>query len=163
MLARCRAMLAEGDEAAPLFEEALELHARETPPYDRARTQLAYGERLRRDRRKREARAQLRSALETFEGVGADLWAERARGELNATGESARKRDASTIDDLTPQELRIAQLVAAGASNRDAAAQLFVSPKTVEYHLRKVFLKLGVSSRVELARVQLAEPDQGPD
>ena len=163
MLARCRAMLAEGDEAPPLFDEALELHARETPPYDRARTQLAYGERLRRDRRKREARAQLRSALETFEGIGADLWAERARGELNATGESARKRDASTIDDLTPQELRIAQLVAAGASNRDAAAQLFVSPKTVEYHLRKVFLKLGVSSRVELARVPLAEADQGPN
>ena len=95
--------------------------------------------------------------------MGATLWAQRARGELNATGESARKRDASTIDDLTPQELRIAQLVAAGASNRDAAAQLFVSPKTVEYHLRKVFLKLGLSSRVELARVQLAGPDQGPD
>jgi DNA-binding CsgD family transcriptional regulator len=163
MLARCRATLAEGDEAAPLFEEALELHARETPPYERARTQLAYGERLRRDRHKRGARAQLRAALETFEGLGADLWAERARGELNATGESARKRDASTIDDLTPQELRIAQLVAAGASNRDAAAQLFVSPKTVEYHLRKVFLKLGLSSRVELARVQLAEADQGPN
>jgi DNA-binding CsgD family transcriptional regulator len=163
MLARCRAILAEGDQAEALFGEALELHARETPPYERARTQLAYGERLRRDRRKTEARAQLRSALETFEGVGADLWAQRARGELNATGGSARKRDASTIDDLTPQELRIAQLVAAGASNRDAAAQLFVSPKTVEYHLRKVFLKLGLSSRIELARLQLAGADQGPD
>jgi DNA-binding CsgD family transcriptional regulator len=163
VLARCRAMLAEGDEAEALFQEALELHARETPPFERARTQLAYGERLRRARRKIEARAQLRSALETFDGVGATLWAQRARGELNATGESARKRDASTIDDLTPQELRIAQLVAAGASNRDAAAQLFVSPKTVEYHLRKVFLKLGLSSRVELARVQLAGPDQGPN
>jgi DNA-binding CsgD family transcriptional regulator len=163
VLARCRAMLAEGDEAESLFQEALELHARETPPFEQARTQLAYGERLRRERRKIEARAQLRSALDTFDGVGATLWAQRARGELNATGESARKRDASTIDDLTPQELRIAQLVAAGASNRDAAAQLFVSPKTVEYHLRKVFLKLGLSSRVELARVQLAEADQGPN
>jgi DNA-binding CsgD family transcriptional regulator len=162
MLARCRATLAGGDEAEPLFQEALELHARETPPYERARTQLAYGERLRRERRKIEARAQLRSAIEAFEGVGAELWAKRARGELNATGESARKRDASTIDDLTPQELRIAQLVAAGASNRDAAAQLFVSPKTVEYHLRKVFLKLGLSSRIELARVPLGGPDQGP-
>ena len=111
----------------------------------------------------RRARAQLRSALETFDGIGADLWAQRARGELNATGESARKRDASTIDDLTPQELRIAQLVAAGASNREAAAQLYVSPKTVEYHLRKVFLKLGVSSRIELARIQLAGPHQGPN
>lgn len=163
MLARCRAILAEGDEAGPLFRQALELHARETPPYERARTQLAYGERLRRDRRKTEARAQLRSALETFDGVGAGLWAQRAQGELNATGESARKRDASTIDDLTPQELRIAQLVAAGSSNRDAAAQLFVSPKTVEYHLRKVFLKLGLSSRIELARLQLAGADQGPN
>ena len=162
-LARCRAVLAEGDEAEPLFQEALELHASETPPYEQARTQLAYGERLRRDRRKIEARAQLRCALETFEGVGAALWAQRARGELNATGESARKRDASTIDDLTPQELRVAQLVASGASNRDAAAQLFVSPKTVEYHLRKVFLKLGLSSRIELARVQLAGSDQGPN
>jgi len=163
MVARCRAILAQPHEAGPLFREALELHARETPPYERARTQLAFGERLRRDRRKTEARAQLRSALETFEGVGADLWAQRARGELNATGGSARKRDASTIDDLTPQELRIAQLVAAGASNRDTAAQLFVSPKTVEYHLRKVFLKLGLSSRIELARVQLAGPGQGRD
>ena len=74
---------------------------------------------------------------------------------MNATGERARKRDVSTLDDLTPQELRIAQLVAAGSTNRDVAAQLFVSPKTVEYHLRKVFVKLGVSSRIELARVQL--------
>jgi DNA-binding CsgD family transcriptional regulator len=164
MVARCRAILAEdGAEADALFAEALALHDHDAPPYERARTQLAYGERLRRDRRKLEARAQLRAALETFEGLGTAPWAERARGELNATGESARKRDASTIDDLTPQELRIAQLVAAGASNRDAAAQLFVSPKTVEYHLRKVFLKLGLSSRVELARVQLAGPDQGPN
>jgi DNA-binding CsgD family transcriptional regulator len=162
MVARCHAILAEdGAEADALFAEALALHDHDAPPYERARTQLAYGERLRRDRRKIEARAQLRAALETFEGLGTAPWAERARGELNATGESARKRDASTIDDLTPQELRIAQLVAAGASNRDAAAQLFVSPKTVEYHLRKVFLKLGLSSRIELARVYLAGPDQG--
>jgi DNA-binding CsgD family transcriptional regulator len=164
MVARCRAVVAEdADEAEERFREALALHDRDAPPYERARTQLAYGERLRRERRKTEARAQLREALEAFEGLGTTPWAERARGELNATGETARKRDASTIDDLTPQELRIAQLVAAGASNRDAAAQLFVSPKTVEYHLRKVFLKLGVSSRVELARVPLAEADQGPN
>jgi DNA-binding CsgD family transcriptional regulator len=163
MVARCRAILAEGDEADGLFQEALALHGGDVPPYERARTQLAYGERLRRDRRKLEARAQLRAALDVFEGLGTAPWAERARGELNATGETARKRDASTIDDLTPQELRIAQLVAAGASNRDAAAQLFVSPKTIEYHLRKVFLKLGLSSRIELARLQLAGPDQGPN
>jgi DNA-binding NarL/FixJ family response regulator len=82
---------------------------------------------------------------------------------LRASGETARKRDASTLDDLTPQELRIATLVAEGASNRDVAAQIFVSPKTVEYHLRKVFLKLGVASRIELARIPLAMQAQGPD
>jgi DNA-binding CsgD family transcriptional regulator len=164
MVARCRATLAEdGDEAEALFQEALALHDQDAPPYERARTQLAYGERLRRQRRKLEARAQLRAAHEVFEGLGTALWAERARTELNATGETARKRDASTIDDLTPQELRIAQLVAEGASNRDVAAQIFVSPKTVEYHLRKVFMKLGIASRIELARIPLAAPDQGPN
>jgi DNA-binding CsgD family transcriptional regulator len=162
LLARCRAVLAEDDDAADRhFAEALELQAHDVPAFERARTQLAYGERLRRDRRKVEARTQLRAALDAFEGLGATLWAQRARGELRATGETARKRDASTIDDLTPQELRIAQLVAEGASNRDVAAQIFVSPKTVEYHLRKVFMKLGVASRVELARISLAEDDQG--
>ena len=119
--------------------------------------------RARCQRRKTEARTQLRTALDTFEGIGATLWAERARGELQATGETARKRDVSTADELTPQELRIARLVAAGATNRDVAAQLFVSPKTVEYHLRKVFLKVGVTSRVELARVPLGNQDEGPD
>jgi DNA-binding CsgD family transcriptional regulator len=164
MLARCRAILAhDGDDAESLFAEALALHAQDGPPFERARTQLAYGERLRRGRRKIEARTQLRAALDIFEGLGAVLWAERARGELRATGETARKRDASTIDDLTPQELRIAALVSAGASNRDVAAQIFVSPKTVEYHLRKVFLKLGVASRVELARIPLAVQAQGSD
>lgn len=156
LLARCRAILSDDeDEAERLFEEAVREHSHDAPPFERARTQLAYGERLRRARRKIEARKQLRTALDTFEGLGNPLWAERARTELNATGEKARKRDVSTLDDLTPQELRIAQLVAAGATNRDAAAQLFVSPKTVEYHLRKVFVKLGVSSRIELARVPL--------
>jgi DNA-binding CsgD family transcriptional regulator len=160
LLARCRAVIAEdGDEAKRLFEDALEHHGRAGLAYQVARTRLAYGERLRRERRKIDARAQLRTALDTFEGLGTKLWAERARGELRATGETARKRDVSTLDDLTPQELRIAQLVAGGATNRDVAAQLFVSPKTVEYHLRKVFLKVGVNSRVELARVPLGDPD----
>jgi DNA-binding CsgD family transcriptional regulator len=159
LLARCRAILSEdADDIERLFEEALELHGREGLAYQRARTQLAYGEWLRRERRRIDARGQLRNALDTFEGLGTKLWAERARGELKATGETARKRDVTTLDDLTPQELRIAQLVAGGATNRDAAAQLYVSPKTVEYHLRKVFLKLGVNSRVELARVPLGEP-----
>jgi DNA-binding CsgD family transcriptional regulator len=160
MLARCRAMLTPGlDDAEALFHAALDLHSGGVAPFERARTQLAYGERLRRERRRSDARVELRDAVGTFEGIGAVLWAERARGELRATGETARRRDASTVDALTPQELRIAQLVGAGASNREVAAQLFVSPKTVEYHLRKVFLKLGVASRVELARLSLAGAD----
>jgi len=159
MLGRCRALLAEdADEADRLFRKALEHHGAGTPAWERARTQLAYGEHLRRDRRKTEARAQLRNAVDAFEGLGAARWADRARGELNATGETARKRDVSTLDELTPQELRIARLVADGGTNREVGAQLFVSPKTVDYHLRKVFVKLGISSRVELARIPLGEP-----
>jgi DNA-binding CsgD family transcriptional regulator len=156
MLARCRAVMAsDAEEADLLFQEALRHHDLRMGPYERARTQLAYGERLRRDRSRVQARIQLRSALDTFEGLGGMLWAERARGELRATGETARKRDPSTLDDLTPQELRVARLVAAGASNKDVAAQLFLSRRTVEYHLGKVFVKLGVASRLELARVPL--------
>jgi DNA-binding CsgD family transcriptional regulator len=168
MAMRSRAILTEDpDDADALFRATLEAHGRDAPPMEIARTQLAYGERLRRDRRRVDARIRLRTALDTFEGLGATPWAERARGELNATGETARKRDASTLDELTPQELRIAQLVAGGATNREVGAQLFVSPKTVEYHLRKVFMKVGVGSRVELARIPLGEPvaaaDQGPN
>jgi DNA-binding CsgD family transcriptional regulator len=156
ILARCRGMVAE--EAADkqrFFQEAIGFHARGTPPLERAKTQTVYGEFLRRARRRTEAREQLRPALATFEELGAALWARRAREELQATGETARKRDESTRDDLTPQELRIAQRVATGATNRDVAAQLFISPKTVEYHLGKVFMKLGIKNRMELARMDL--------
>ena len=90
------------------------------------------------------------------------LWAERARTELNATGKTARKRNVSTLDALTPQELRVARLVATGSSNKDVAAQLFLSRRTVEYHLGKVFTKLGVASRVELARAALEPSLAGP-
>jgi DNA-binding NarL/FixJ family response regulator len=121
-----------------------------------SRTALAYGEFLRRAQRRMEGRVQLRDALTTFEALNTPLSAERARAELEATGIIARKRDPSTLDTLTPQELRIAKLVAGGTSNRDVASQLFLSPKTVEFHLRKVFVKLGVSSRVELASLLLA-------
>jgi DNA-binding CsgD family transcriptional regulator len=162
MIARCRALLAaDPDEADPLFKEALE-YQQQAPPFERATTQLAYGEFLRRAQRRADARAQLRAALAGFEGLGAELWAATARAELEATGITARKRDPSTLDTLTPQELRIARLVGAGASNREVAAQLFLSPKTVEYHLRKVFLKLGVSSRVELARREFEPAPAGP-
>jgi DNA-binding CsgD family transcriptional regulator len=157
VLARTRALLAPSPELAePLFLQALSHQRQHAQPFERARTELAFGEFLRRAQRRTEARVQLRDALATFEGLNTPLWAERARAELEATGITARKRDPSTLDTLTPQELRIARLVAGGATNRDVAGQLFLSPKTVEYHLRKVFLKLGVSSRVELARQPLA-------
>jgi len=156
MLARCRAIMSDDAEQADLlFRDALRHHDLRMNPYERARTQLAYGERLRRDRRRVEARVQLRSALSAFEGLATGLWAERARDELRATGETARKRDASTVDTLTPQELRVARLVAGGASNKNVAAQLFLSRRTVEYHLSKVFVKLGVNSRLELTQVPL--------
>ncbi|HXW79108.1 MAG TPA: LuxR C-terminal-related transcriptional regulator, partial [Acidimicrobiales bacterium] len=157
LVARSRALLAEpADVAELLFLEALRYQTEQTQPFERARTALAYGEFLRREQRKMEARAQLRDALTTFEGLSTPVWAERARAELEATGLTVRKRSESIIDTLTPQELRIAKLVAGGASNRGVASQLFLSPKTVEYHLRKVFLKLSVSTRVQLANLPLA-------
>ena len=145
-------------EADARFAAALELHERHRRPLDRARTELLIGERLRRARRKAEARAPLRAALEAFEDAGAIPWAERARDELRAAGESARHRGGPSLDRLTPQELQVARLVARGASNRGAAAALYLSPRTVEYHLQKVFKKLGVHARTELAAV-LARAD----
>jgi DNA-binding NarL/FixJ family response regulator len=98
---------------------------------------------------------QLRAALEAFERIRAGPWAERARAELRASGETARKRDPSTVDQLTPQELQIARFVAQGLSNKEVAAQLFLSPRTIEHHLRHVFSKLGIKSRTQLARIPL--------
>ncbi|HEX8304921.1 MAG TPA: helix-turn-helix transcriptional regulator, partial [Jatrophihabitans sp.] len=114
---------------------------------------LAYGEHLRRSRRRVAAREHLRAALEVFEDLRAAPWAERATQELRASGETARKRDASMSAELTPQELQVAQLVQRGMSNREVAAQLFVSPRTVDFHLRNVFAKTGVTSRLELTQV----------
>ncbi len=156
--ARCRALLAAGEEAEQRFQEALRLHAATDQPLEHARTELLYGELLRRERRRVDARPHLRTALETFERLGAALWADRARTELRATGETARKRDPSTLDQLSPQELQIVRLVSEGATNRDVAAQLFISPRTVDYHLRNVFRKLGISSRKELIHLALTEP-----
>ena len=154
LVARSRALLARSPELSEsLFLEALRYQASQT--FERAKTALVYGEFLRRAQRRTEARVQLRDALATFEGLGVPLWADRARAELEATGITARKRDPSTLDELTPQEVRVAKLVAGGASNREVASQLFLSPKTIEYHLRNVFVKLGVSSRVELAHLPL--------
>jgi DNA-binding CsgD family transcriptional regulator len=126
------------------------LHTRTVDDFEAARTRLAYGESLRRRRRRRDARAQLSPALAAFELLGAEGRAEQAAVELAAAGETVRRRGAGPITALTPQERQIAQLLAGGQTTRQAAAQLFLSPKTVEYHLRHVYTKLGVRSRVEL-------------
>jgi DNA-binding CsgD family transcriptional regulator len=154
--AHCRALVSDDPaEAERLFRHAVALHAASSRPFERARTELALGEFLRRSRRRREARGHLRSALECFEALGSRLWAERARAELRASGQSARRRDPSTLDELTPQELQIAQRVAEGLSNRDIAAQFFLSPRTIDFHVRNIFRKLGISSRMQLAHLQL--------
>jgi DNA-binding CsgD family transcriptional regulator len=155
LLSRCRALLATGADATRHFDEALRLHAEADEPFERARTEVLYGGFLRRDRRRREAREHLRAALDVFEQLRAEPWAESARTELRASGETARKRDPSTIDDLTAQELQIARFVAGGASNKQVAAQLFLSPRTVDAHLRNVFAKVGITSRTQLAGLGL--------
>jgi DNA-binding CsgD family transcriptional regulator len=149
------ALAADGADAEAHFRTALEHQADAARPFEAARTHLAYGEFLRRARRRVDARVHLRDALNTFEDVGALPWAERARQELRASGESARKRDESTATNLTAQERQVARFVADGLSNREVAAQLFLSPRTIDFHLRNVFAKTGVTSRGELARLQL--------
>ncbi len=159
-LASCRALLAEGAEATDHFETALAIGGT-ARPFDLARIHLLHGEHLRRERRRTDARVQLRAALEAFERFRAEPWAERARAELRASGETARKRDPSTAADLTPQELQIARFVAEGLSNKEVAAQLFLSPRTIDAHLRNVFGKLGIKSRTQLARLPLGEGEAG--
>ncbi len=149
---RCRALL-DADEDR--FRGALALHEEDSRPFDEARTQLLYGEWLRRDKRKADARAQLRVALETFERIGAAPWAERARTELTATGTTGRAADHGPFASLTPQEAQIARLAAQGLSNKDIAAQLFLSARTVGHHLYKAYPKLGVAARGELADLEL--------
>jgi DNA-binding CsgD family transcriptional regulator len=156
MLARSRALLAEGEEAESLYREAIErlVECRAVPHL--ARAHLLYGEWLRRQRRRRDAREHLRRAEGMFVAMSVEGFAARAQSELHATGERARPRETGAVEALTPQEARIAGLVADAASTREIAAQLFISPRTVEYHLHKIYRKLGVSSRVELARALLA-------
>ena len=150
LLARCEALL-EARRPDEAFSDAA-VFAGSLSPFEQARGELLYGEWLRRERRRGDARAHLRAAAELFGGLGATPWERRAEAELRATGETARKRDPTTLDDLTPQELQIAALVAEGLTNREIAAQLFLSPRTIDYHLRKVFSKLGIASRTELVR-----------
>jgi DNA-binding NarL/FixJ family response regulator len=145
---RARGLLAGDDGFEAEFTAALAAHAH--TPFELARTQLCFGERLRRARRRAEARTQLRAALSTFESLGARPWAERARGELRASGARAPERDGG--ERLTAQELQVAHIIARGASNREAAAALFVSPKTIDSHLSSAYRKLGIRSRTELAR-----------
>jgi DNA-binding CsgD family transcriptional regulator len=155
---RSRALLSQGDAAERLYREAIDRLGRTRVRVELARAHLLFGEWLRRQRQRIEARTYLRTALEMFETMGAEAFAARTRIELEATGERARKRTAETRSDLTSQEAQIAALTAEGLTNRDVAARLFISPSTVEYHLRKVFQKLGVVSRAQLARSLQTEP-----
>jgi DNA-binding CsgD family transcriptional regulator len=159
---RCQGLLATDAGFPDYFEQALLLHEQTPDAFEAARTRLAYGERLRRARNRLLARDQLRAAAATFDRLDARPWADRARAELAATGETLRRRDPSTIDELTPQELQIALLLTAGRTTREAAAALFLSPKTVEYHLRHVYQKLGVNSRDKLAEVLAAHAPREP-
>jgi DNA-binding CsgD family transcriptional regulator len=154
LLARGRALVANGDDADEQFRLALDALSHAGIDTETARTQLLYGEWLRRERRRKEARDPLNEALEFFETIGASSFAARTRAELAATGEHVRSRSAPT-DALTPQEAQIARLAASGVRNREIAAQLYITTSTVEYHLRKVFVKLGVTSRTQLAQVDL--------
>ncbi|MEU7830280.1 AAA family ATPase [Nonomuraea sp. NPDC049129] len=159
---RCRALLAPPGEAEAHYAEALQRHTQGGRPFERARTELLYGEWLRRGRRRSDAGVRLRAAMDRFAALGANPWAERARTELAATGARADLPEpggqARPLDTLTPQELQVVRLAATGATNRQIAAQLFLSPRTVGFHLYKAYPKLGVSSRTDLAGIDLGWP-----
>ena len=163
VLHRCRALTQDGDPEAH-YREALRQHAVSGRPFEHGRTELLYGEWLRRGRRGTEARAHLRTALALFDRTGAAPWAERARAELRAAGEPAAAGAPAPdrLSLLTPQELQVVRLAASGATNRDIAAQLFISPRTVSHHLYRAFPKLGVTNRTALARLDLTGPDDLP-
>jgi DNA-binding CsgD family transcriptional regulator len=149
--ARAQALLSDGDAAERLYQEAIERLGRTRLRGEFARARLLYGEWLRREGRRVDAREELRAAYELLAGIGAEAFAERARHELLATGETVRRLTSETRDALTPQEAHIARLAAQGQTNPEIGTRLFISPRTVEYHLRKVFGKLNITSRRELA------------
>jgi DNA-binding CsgD family transcriptional regulator len=164
---RCRGLLASDEEdfRAPL-QEALALHAGLGMPFEEARTRLALGERLRRAKARAEAREPLQAALATFERLGAAAWAERAAAELRATGQASGRRAEAASARLTAHELQVALLVSQGMTNREVAAALFLSPKTIEYHLSQIYRKLDVRGRSQLARLmamELPEGERDPD
>ena len=148
--ARSRALVSAGETAEGLYQEAIERLSRTLLRPELARAHLLYGEWLRREHRRVDAREQLRVAHTMLSDMGMEAFAERARRELQATGETVRKRTVETLDELTPQEVQVARLAADGQTNAEIGAQLFLSPRTVEWHLSKVFGKLGISSRKEL-------------
>jgi DNA-binding CsgD family transcriptional regulator len=160
--ARVRALLSEGTTAESLYREAIERLSRTRLRMELARTHLVYGEWLRREHRRVDARDQLRTAHEMLASMGAEAFAARARRELLATGETVRKRTVETRGELTPQEGQIARLARDGLSNPEIGTRLFISPRTVQYHLRKVFLKLGIRSRNQLERVLPGESTTVP-
>jgi DNA-binding CsgD family transcriptional regulator len=158
VLHRCRALLDKGAGAEDNYRAALGLHARSGRPFEHARSAMLYGEWLRRSRRPADARTQLRAALALLDRAGATPWADRARAELRAAGESTMSGTPAPdkLSLLTPQELQVVRLAASGATNRDIAAQLFLSPRTISHHLYRAFPKLGVTTRTALARLDLA-------
>jgi DNA-binding CsgD family transcriptional regulator len=160
LLARCRALTAQDSSAGEFYEEALELLGQTSWATEKAHTYPLYGEWLRRQKQRSGAREPLVRAYKMFETMGAAAFAERARVELLATGERVRTRRAETAHELTPRELQIARLAAQRATSREIATQLFISANTVDYHLRKVFQKFGISSRRELAEALPKETDQ---
>jgi DNA-binding CsgD family transcriptional regulator len=151
MEARCRALASDGVTADGLYREAIERLSRTRLRPELARTHLLYGEWLRRENRRTSARAQLRTAYEMLTAIGMEAFAERARRELIATGETVRKRSVETLTALTAQEACIARLAREGLTNPEIGARLFLSARTVEWHLRKIFTKLGIGSRRELS------------
>ncbi len=158
--ARCHGMVADESSFDTHFTAALSFGRRGGVLFQLGRTHLCYGERLRRSRRRRDARDQLHAAVEIFERLEADPWTNRARRELEATGATMRAHQ-RTEERLTPQEQQIALLVAEGRSNRDVGRALYLSTRTVEFHLSRVFRKLGVSSRAELIRSFAVDPAAG--
>jgi DNA-binding NarL/FixJ family response regulator len=161
--ARARGMMADDESYAEHFDRALAWHARSPQPFPAARTKLAYGERLRRAGERVAAREQLSAAAEAFERVNAAPWAQRAQNELRGTGQTLRRASMPESDSLTPSELQVALRVAEGLTNREVAAAIFISPKTVEHHLSSIYRKLGIRSRTELARrIAATDPATAP-